>query len=74
MGTIQRQRTGTPTCSVCGHDEADALMRELTNGERVADVAARYEVSAAAIYRHQRNHATTGARVHHGLAVERQLC
>ncbi|HBS08181.1 MAG TPA: hypothetical protein DEA69_05195 [Microbacterium sp.] len=57
MGTIQRQRTGTPTCSVCGHDEADALMRELTNGERVADVAARYEVSAAAIYRHQRNHA-----------------
>lgn len=32
-------------------------MSELSNGERVADVAARYEVSAAAIYRHQRNHA-----------------
>lgn len=32
-------------------------MSELANGERVADVAVRYEVSAASIYRHQRNHA-----------------
>lgn len=57
MGTVQRQRTGTPTCSVCGHADADALMSDLANGERVADVAARYEISSAAIYRHQRNHA-----------------
>jgi hypothetical protein len=32
-------------------------MSDLANGERVADVAAQYEVSSAAIYRHQRNHA-----------------
>lgn len=57
MGTIHRQRTGTAACSVCGHAEADALMTALASGERVADLAARYEVSAAAIYRHQRNHA-----------------
>lgn len=55
MTTSQHKATGLPVCTVCAHDDYASLRADLDAGVRVAEVAERYAVSVASLYRHRRS-------------------
>jgi hypothetical protein len=57
MGTtsvIQHRASGAPVCTLCSSPSYASLRADLDAGVRVAQVAERYGVSIAAVYRHRR--------------------
>lgn len=48
------------SCSICRHPQADAINAALLDGEPQGVVAARFDVSSAAVHRHARAHLAAG--------------
>ena len=45
-------------CSICAHNKASQINRDLVKGVSPVDVSAKYQVSQFALYRHRKNHLT----------------